>query len=188
MSPNNLLLLQTSPSQLTVTPPFQSLKVKNLGVSLTLLSHPIFLGFFLSPMSRIWPLVITYTATTPVQATLDHRLWLWLLQSWSSCCHSCLSMVSLWSCKTKVSSHHVCPRPPMALCPSEDKAMPYGTRPLLTLASPPPTRPYLLCFSHTSCSPFPKCSSPENPHSPPPSSIRKCSDVTFPKRPTGHPV
>ena len=123
-------------------------------------------------MSRIWPLVTIYTATTRVQATLDHHLWLWLLQSWSPCCHSCLSMASLWTCKTKVSSYHVCPCPPMALCPSKDKPMPYGTRPLLTLASPPPTLPYLLCFSHTSCSFFPKYSSPEYPQSPPPSCIR----------------
>lgn len=109
-------------------------------------------------MSRTWPLLTNFTATTVVKDTLNHHLWLGLLQSWTTCFHSCHSMVSLSVCKTNISSYHVCPYPPMALCPSKDKSMIYKTRPLLTLASPSTILPYMLSSSHTSCSLFSKCS------------------------------
>lgn len=109
-------------------------------------------------MPRIWPLLTNFSATTVVKATLDHHLSLGFLQSWSTCFHSCLSVVSLTICKTNISSPHVCPYTPMALCLSKDKSVVYRTRPLLTLASPSAALPYFLCSSHTNCSLFPKCS------------------------------
>lgn len=118
----------------------------------------------------------SYLETSSLTWVIAKLVFLFLLLAF---CGLFSTQKSDWSCKTKASSSYVYPNPPKALCSSKDKPMAYRTRPLLALASPPTTLPYLFCSLAVP-------SAHEYPQSPLPTSIRRCSDFTFPKTPIDH--